>query len=123
LILGGIGLFVKDGLFTFASVSAMVVFGFAGGILSFLWRRLIESYKQLNAGKFRIIEALEQALPASVFRAEWVTLGEGKDVSLYRSSTGTEMAVAWLFFALYVFILLAGAGIGVAALGNAWSLA
>jgi hypothetical protein len=57
---------------------------------------------------------LETVLPASVFRAEWSELGEGKNPDLYRSSTGTEKAIARVFLAMCVLIALAGCGLGIA---------
>lgn len=81
----------------------------AGWTLCYTWYRLIESYKQMNSGRFKVIHELERCLPASVYDAEWEALGRGKDPSLYTPFTETEMKVPVIFGLLYglvaVFIL------------------
>ena len=108
LILGAIGIFAREGPFSSQAFVSMIVFGFTGCILTRLWHRLIHSYRQLNAGKFTVIEALEKMLPASVFTAEWAALGFGRDPSRYRSSTQTEMSISWVFTILYAAIGIVG---------------
>ncbi len=42
------------------------------------WWWLVRSYRLLNGAKYKVIGALEERLPASVYlRAEWVALGQG----------------------------------------------
>lgn len=78
-----------------------------GGItLCFFWYRLIRSYKDLNAGKFKVIQAIEQHLPISPYDAEWEALGRGKDSKLYLPFTKVEMVVPWVFLALHLFVFL-----------------
>jgi hypothetical protein len=44
------------------------------------WWFTVRSYHQLNRGKFAVIGALEERLPARTFvAAEWQALGEGRD--------------------------------------------
>jgi hypothetical protein len=77
-------------------------------LLCYFWFRLIQSYQQLNAGKFLVIGALEEHLPARPFvKAEWVALGEGKDPSKYRPLTNTERLIPFFFAILYLFGALA----------------
>ena len=48
------------------------------------WWWIVRSYRQLNTAKYRVVGALEERLPASVYwRAEWIALGEGKDWRRY----------------------------------------
>ncbi|MGW2398064.1 RipA family octameric membrane protein [Kitasatospora sp. NPDC001664] len=43
----------------------------AGMTLSAAWWLQLRTYRDLNAAKFRVINALEQRLPAQIFTEEW----------------------------------------------------
>lgn len=79
----------------------------AGVILSYLWYRLVLSYKQLNSGKFKVIHAIESMLPLRPYDAEWIALGEGENPSLYKPFTHIEIFVPWIFLAIHACVLLA----------------
>jgi hypothetical protein len=67
------------------------------------WWWLVRSYRQLNAAKFKVVGALEERLPASPYwRAEWVALGEGKDLRKYLPLTHLEQWIPVLFGLVYV---------------------
>jgi hypothetical protein len=71
--------------------------------LCLAWFWLVRSYRQLNSGKFAVIGALEERLPASPFwRAEWTALGKGRDVSKYWPLTHLEQWIPLLFAIAYV---------------------
>ena len=71
--------------------------------LCFSWWRLIESYRQLNTAKFRVIGEFERKLPAGPYWfAEWKALGEGKDPRLHKTLAGIENRVPAIFGFLYV---------------------
>ena len=78
----------------------------AGMLLSYLWYRLVLSYKQLNSGKFKVIHAIETKLPIRPYDAEWDALGRGKDPSLYKPFTHIEIMVPWVFFFLHTIVFL-----------------
>ena len=80
--------------------------GITGIIFSFIWRRLILSYEQLNTGKFRIIHALETRLPAKLFTAEWDILEQGKG-KCYKPFSHVEMYVPLIFVFLYAALVIA----------------
>jgi hypothetical protein len=82
--------------------------------LCLAWFWLVRSYRQLNAGKFAVIGALEQRLPASPWwNGEWKALrGEKKDKSTYWALTHLEIWVPLLFGLAYV--LAAAAAIATA---------
>lgn len=65
--------------------------GLAGMLLCFTWFRLIRSYKDLNAGKFKVINVIEQHLPLAPFDAEWESLKRGNNPKIYRPFTNVEM--------------------------------
>ena len=75
-------------------------------VLSFLWYRLIRSYKDMNSGKFKVIHEIEKQLPLKPYDAEWTALGRGKDPSLYLPFTNIELFVPWVFFAIHLFVFL-----------------
>ncbi len=75
-------------------------------LLCYVWERVVNSYRQLNSGKYKVVHVLEQMLPVAPYDAEWKALGEGKDRKLYQPLTGVEKWVPRCFGLLY--ILLAG---------------
>jgi hypothetical protein len=67
------------------------------------WWWLVRSYRQLNTGKFKVVGALEERLPASPYwRAEWAALGEGKDWRKYLPLTHLEQWIPVLFGLVYL---------------------
>jgi len=80
--------------------------GIAGIALSYLWYRLIRSYRDLNAAKFLVIHAIERRLPLSPYNAEWEALGKGNSPVLYKPVTHIELGVPWVFLGLHAFVLL-----------------
>lgn len=78
----------------------------------FAWFYLVRSYRLLNGAKYRVVGALEERLPASPFwRAEWWSLGEGRDATRYWPLSHIEQWIPVLFaltyFAGFLAILLA----------------
>jgi hypothetical protein len=73
--------------------------------LCLAWFWLLRSYRQLNSGKFAVIGALEQRLPASPWwNGEWKALrGEQRDRSTYWALTHLEIWVPLLFGLAYGF--------------------
>ena len=78
----------------------------SGMLLSFLWYRLVRSYKDINGGKFKVVHAIEKLLPLRPYDAEWTALGKGKDPSLYLPFTHIEIYVPWIFFIIHLFVLI-----------------
>lgn len=73
----------------------------AGGILCRVWLLLIASYKSLNDARFKVINRLEQQLPAAPFDWEWDELGRGEDCKKHRPFTYLEKWIPWTFGGLY----------------------
>lgn len=82
------------------------ILSLAGIILCYLWYRIIKSYKNLNSGKFQVIQAIENILPLNPYKSEWEIVGEGKDKKLYLPFTQIEMVIPWVFIAIYAFIII-----------------
>lgn len=72
-----------------------------GALLAWAWHSLLVSFGQLNKGKFAVINEMERRLPAAIYTAEWVALGEGKDPKLYRSFTEREVWVPRVLLVAY----------------------
>ncbi|HNX78043.1 MAG TPA: hypothetical protein PLM07_18445 [Candidatus Rifleibacterium sp.] len=79
------------------------IFGIA---ICYYWARVIDSYKQLNCGKFKVIEQIETHLPLALFTAEWFALAKGENPVIYHPVTNLERRIAIFFLITYVFILL-----------------
>lgn len=86
--------------------------GLVGIILSYLWYRIIVSYRDLNSAKFKVVHELEKRLPISPYDAEWEAMGRGKDSSLYRPLTHVEKGVPWGFLILHAFVVLHAVPLG-----------
>lgn len=69
--------------------------------LSWFW--IVRSYRQLNSGKYAVIGALEERLPASPYwKAEWTALGQGRDSAKYWPITHLEQWIPGAFGLIYV---------------------
>ena len=87
----------------------LIVLSIAGAILALAWRSLLTSFGQLNTGKFRVINRIEQEFPAAIYLAEWKALGEGKDRRKYRTFTSREVWAPWAFFGIHALAVVAEA--------------
>ena len=97
LLLSVMGIFAREWLSAHMGGLGLVALGIAGVVLCIAWRRLVISYRQLNAGKFKVIQLLEKHLPACIFEAEWESLGRGKDKKKYHPFTKTEVYIPVVF--------------------------
>lgn len=83
----------------------LIVSAIAGVVVCFTWWRLINSYRELNRGKFKIIHLLETRLPANLFDAEWDALNHG-DGTVYKPFTHVKIYVPFVFAGLYGLLAL-----------------
>ena len=107
LLVAGAGLILRGGASSHMESVILVLLSAIGFGLALVWRRLIHSFRQLSAGKFGVIHALERRLPARAFAAEWKALGEGEDPKVYRPFTGTESMTPIVFAVLHLALLAA----------------
>ncbi len=77
-----------------------------GIVLSYMWYRLIRSYKDLNTAKFKVIHEIEAKLPMAPYDAEWEAVGRGKAPDLYLPFTHIEIYVPWVFLGLHAIVIL-----------------
>lgn len=78
--------------------------GIAGVTLSYLWYRLIRSYRDLNTAKFKVVHDIEKKLPISPYDAEWEAMGRGENADLYKPVTHIEIGVPWIFLFLHAYV-------------------
>ncbi len=90
------------------SRSSVIVLCIAAIVLCYVWKRLINSYRQLNTAKYAVIGEFEKKLPTSAYwSAEWSVLGEGKDPKKYKQLTAVEKWVPIVFMCLYLLLCVA----------------
>ena len=76
----------------------------SGIAISYMWYRLVRSYKDLNSAKFKVVHDIEKQLPLSPYDAEWDAVGRGNDSKLYLPFTHIEIFVPWVFLILHGFV-------------------
>ena len=81
--------------------------GLAGIALCYMWYSLIQSYKNLNTGKFKVIHLMEKQLPMCPYDTEWYMIGRGQNADLYLPFTHIEIGVPWVFLCIHAFVVLA----------------
>ncbi|ETR66488.1 MAG: hypothetical protein OMM_12738 [Candidatus Magnetoglobus multicellularis str. Araruama] len=77
-----------------------------GIVLNYVWYINIKSYRQLNSGKFEIIQQMEKQLPFQCYSDEWKLLGKGKDSEKYRQLTKIESDVPKILVIPYVLLFM-----------------
>ena len=92
------------GLVGFLGIGSWII-SVAGIFISYIWYRLIRSYRGLNTGKFSVIHEMEKDLPLSVYAAEWEALGCGNNSKLYLPFTRIEVWVPGIFAGLHILAL------------------
>ncbi|MCY3641484.1 MAG: hypothetical protein OXH37_10760, partial [Gammaproteobacteria bacterium] len=97
LALSALGLITKEASQSPAAGFGIIAIAIAALLLCVAWKTLVASYRQLNRGKFAVIDRLEERLPAALFRAEWAALGQGNDPTVYKPFTATEETVSLIF--------------------------
>ncbi len=122
LLLTALGLVSREGFHRPFDWLVLLILGLTGGPVCMAWRRLIESYRQLNQAKFTLIHLLEEKLPASIFKAEWQALGEGKDPKKYKPFVSSEVWVPNLFLAVFIIVVMIGLVGGTASLIKCYSV-
>lgn len=74
----------------------------SGVAVSLFWLFSIHSYRQLNSGKYLIIQEIEQRLPLNLYAYEWGILKQGKLFRKYWQLSYVEMVVPLVFVGLYL---------------------
>ena len=82
-----------------------ILISVVGILISVVWYTTIQSYKNLNSGKFKVIHELENYLPAKLFDYEWECLGRGV-TKKYKKLTVIERNIPRIFGSLYVVVII-----------------
>lgn len=82
----------------------LLLAGLLGLALCLLWYLSIVSYKQLNSGKYRVIEEMEKDLPFAPFDREWDILKRGEDWRTYITHTRVERKIPAVLAIPYLLI-------------------
>jgi len=68
----------------------LAVIPVAGFLVSLIWYSLVDSYKNLNTAKFKVILEVEDHLPAALFRYEWHACERGNGKAYRPSHTSND---------------------------------
>jgi len=85
---------------------AFLVVAILGTILCAIWYQNIKSYKQLNSGKFKVINELEKQLPFSYYDREWEFLKKDKRYQDYLTQTNVEKILPFFLAIPYIGLLI-----------------
>lgn len=77
-----------------------------GLFISVIFWYLINSYKQLNTGKFTMVHKIEQKLPLKLYKDEWEILGKGKNRKKYYPFSHIERLISSLLGIYYLLTML-----------------
>jgi hypothetical protein len=83
-----------------------LVVSILGLVLCIVWKININSYGQLNTGKFKVIHEMEAQLPFACYDREWEFLGAGQDSKKYLQLTKVEQYVPYLLAIPYLLLLV-----------------
>ena len=83
-----------------------IVLSFVGLSVSIVFWYLINSYKQINTGKFKVLHEIESHLPLSLYEYEWEILGRGKNKKVYYPFSHIELLLPCLLGIAYFVLVL-----------------
>ncbi len=105
-LLAILSLATDKSFFTNYQLFVFFVVSFLGFALNILWYVNIRSYRQLNTGKFQVIQEMEQQLAFPCYKKEWEILGEGKESKKYLQLTRIEQYVPFILAIPYILLLV-----------------
>ena len=92
-----IGVIIRFGTGTFPAWVVILGLAGAGFLIQCAWLGVLTSYKQLNSGKFKALQELEEMLPYAFYTREWEALQKGEDPNTYAKMTVTERKLPQIF--------------------------
>jgi len=99
-------LFAATSFLNEATMQWKLVIGTLGLVLCFAWYFTLNSYRQLNSGKFKVIHEVEKLLPLNGYAYEWEVLGGGEKKSKYWPLSHVEKIVPAVFAVAYVVFIV-----------------
>lgn len=101
ILVGSMGIFVENNKLYLVILPLL-----SGLIFSLFWYQLIFQYKHLNSAKFKIINKIEEKLPAKGFSIEWKLLEQGEEKKVYWPLTNLERLVPGSLSFIYVILII-----------------
>ncbi len=80
---------------------AIILLSVVGIVISIVWNKSINAYKELNKAKFKVINQLEQYLPACIFNCE----EKHANLQKYHGLTSAERWYPIIFVVLYASVI------------------
>ncbi|MCY4185576.1 MAG: hypothetical protein OXC82_05175 [Rhodobacteraceae bacterium] len=96
-----VGIFADLGIIDSHPKIIFVGIAMLGVIISLSWLVVIRSYRQLNSGKFKVLDELEDMIAFPFFRREWEILEKGEKPSRYWKLTTVETFLPIIFCLLF----------------------
>ena len=107
LMVALIGILVRLGSVSALFLLAWIVIASSAGILfCWVWYTTIKCYRQLNSAKFKVINQIEEKLPARAFQTEWSCLCTENNSQRYPELTKVEIYTPTIFAILYVALMI-----------------
>lgn len=75
-------------------------------LICIYWVNLLENYRKLNSGKFKVIHEIEKELPLNLYEYEWEKLGQGNDPKLYKKLSNVEKIIPFIFGTLFLLVVI-----------------
>jgi hypothetical protein len=89
---------------------AIGAISFLGVLLCFIWYNNVQSYKELNSSKFKVISEIESMLPFACYDKEWEVIKRDKRYKGYQPQTKVERFIPFIlslpYFGLLAYCLL-----------------
>jgi len=98
-------LFAATSFLNEATMQWKLMIGVLGLVLCFAWYFTLNSYRQLNSGKFKVIHEIEKLLPLNGYAYEWEMLGGGEKKSKYWPLSHVEKIVPIVFAVAYAIFI------------------
>ncbi|MFY0602167.1 MAG: hypothetical protein JXR03_21000 [Cyclobacteriaceae bacterium] len=95
----------KEG-FTNHQQIVLLAMGITGLLTCTVWFININSYRQLNTAKFKVIHEMEANLSYACYSQEWELLGHGTDASKYNQLTKVERWVPVILMCPYALLIV-----------------
>lgn len=88
------------------SVYLLIGLSISAILICFYWVNLLENYRKLNSGKFKVIHEIENELPLNLYEYEWEKLGKGNDPKLYKKLSNVEKIIPTIFGFLFFIVIV-----------------
>ena len=105
-LLAAVSLALGQNLSTKNQNFILVMTGIMGVALCFVWFFNINTYRQLNSLKFKVIHEMEKELPFACYSREWEILDKNPKEYKYRRLWKIEQLVPLLLLIIYLVLLI-----------------